>query len=127
MRLEGLIGGPTETCGAHLTLRQAAQRMFAAEMGSMGVVAGPTLIGIITERDLLRAVAQGADADDTTVGDWMTSPVDTFSPLTEVEEAAVWLLETGYRHLPVVEDGRLLAILSMRDLLAAVVEPGRGD
>ncbi len=124
MILGGLIGAVTETCTAELTLRQASQKMVAGEIGSMGVVAGPALIGIITERDLMRAVAQGADVDRATVGEWMTDPVDTFSPLIDVEEAAVWLLESGYRHLPVVEDGRLLGILSIRDLLAAVVEPG---
>ena len=57
----------------------------------------------------------------------MTGSVDTFSPHVEVEEAALWLLESGYRHLPVVDGDRLLAILSIRDVLAAVVDPDRGQ
>jgi CBS domain-containing protein len=119
-----LIGGSVEVCTADETLRQAAQRMFVGDIGSMGVMAAGKLIGIITERDLMQAVATGADADLATVGDWMTTAVDTFSPVVEVDEAALWLLETGYRHLPVVDDDRLLAILSIRDVLAALVEPG---
>ncbi len=127
MRLGGLIGGPVEVCAVDRTLRQASQQMFAGDIGSMGVLAAGKLIGIITERDLMSAVAQGADVEVATVGEWMTASVDAFSPLVEVEEAAVWLLETGYRHLPVVEDDRVLAILSIRDVLAALVEPSEGE
>ena len=123
MRLGELIGGAVEVCSPDLKLRQASQQMAVGDIGSMGVMAAGRLMGIITERDLMGAVAQGIDVDVATVGEWMTSPVDTFSPLVDVEEAAMWLLETGYRHLPVLEDGRLLAILSIRDVLAAVVEP----
>lgn len=123
MRLGELIGGTTEVCSGESSLRDAARRMVAAEMGSMGVIAGGKLVGIITERDLMRAIARGVDPDAATIDEWMTSPVDTFSPHVEVEEAALWLLETGYRHLPVVEDDRLAASLSIRDILAAVVDP----
>lgn len=127
MRLGELIGGTTEVCGGDLLLRDAARRMVAGEMGSMGVIAGGKLVGIITERDLMKAVARGADPDAVSVDDWMTGSVDTFSPHVEVEEAALWLLESGYRHLPVVDGDRLLAILSIRDVLAAVVDPDRGQ
>jgi CBS domain-containing protein len=123
VRLGELIGGTTEVCSGDLSLRDAARRMVAGEMGSMGVMVGARLVGIITERDLMKAIARGVDPDAATVDEWMTASVDTFSPHVEVEEAALWLLETGYRHLPVVEDERLAGILSMRDILAAVVNP----
>ena len=126
MRLGELIGGTTEVCGGDLSLRDAAQRMVAGEMGSMGVMAGGNLVGIITERDLMKAIARGADPNLATVDEWMTGSVDTFSPHVEVEEAALWLLETGYRHLPVVDEDRLVAVLSIRDVLAAVIDPNRG-
>ena len=125
VRLGDLIGGSTEVCSGDLSLRDAAQGMVAGEMGSMGVLTGGKLVGIITERDLMKAIARGADPDTAIVEEWMTSTVDTFSPHVEVEEAALWLMETGYRHLPVVDGDRLVAVLSIRDVLAAVVDPGR--
>ena len=58
------------------------------------------------------------------VRDWMTGDPDTFSPETDVEEAASWLLEAGYRHMPVMEGDELLGVVSTRDLLWAIVEGG---
>jgi CBS domain-containing protein len=55
------------------------------------------------------------------VSKWMADAPDTFSPDVEVEEAAAWLLEVGYRHMPVMADGELLGIVSIRDILWAMV------
>lgn len=90
--------------------------------GSLGVVDGMKLLGLITERDLVRAMANGADLDRVTVSSFMSRDPDIFSPEFDVWEAAEWLAESGYRHLPVVEDGALLGIISVRDLLLALVE-----
>ena len=90
--------------------------------GSLGVVDGMKLLGLITERDLVRAMANGADLDQVTVSSFMSRDPDLFSPEFDVWEAAEWLAESGYRHLPVVEDGALLGIVSVRDLLLALVE-----
>ncbi len=89
--------------------------------GSLGVVDGMKLLGLITERDLVRAMANGADLDQSTVSSFMSRDPDIFSPEFDVWEAAEWLAESGYRHLPVVEDGTLLGIISIRDLLLALV------
>ena len=123
MRLSGLIGGTAELCGAEATLGEAAQAMINASTGSLGVIQGRDLVGLITERDLMRAVASGTDVTTASVGEWMSSEPDTVSPDVDVEEAALWLLETGYRHLPVMEDGHLLGIVSIRDLLWAILAP----
>lgn len=80
------------------------------------------LLGLITERDLVRAIANGVDLDVITVSSFMSRDPDIFSPEFDVWEAAEWLAESGYRHLPVVEDGALLGIISVRDLLLALVE-----
>jgi CBS domain-containing protein len=80
------------------------------------------LLGLITERDLVRAMANGADLDQVAVSSFMSRDPDIFSPEFDVWEAAEWLAESGYRHLPVVEDGALLGIISVRDLLLALVE-----
>jgi len=88
----------------------------------LGVVDGMKLLGLITERDLVRAMANGADLDQMTVSSFMSRDPDIFSPEFDVWEAAEWLAESGYRHLPVVEDGALLGIISVRDLLLALVD-----
>lgn len=95
--------------------------------GSLGVVDGMKLLGLITERDLVRAMANGADLDQMTVSSFMSRDPDIFSPEFDVWEAAEWLAESGYRHLPVVEDGALLGIISVRDLLLALVEDDGDD
>ena len=122
MNLESLVGGGAEVVGPEATLREVAQSMVKSGVGSVGVVDGHELVGILTERDILRAVADDMDLDDTLAATLMTPAPDTFSPDVDVEEAASWLIETGYRHLPVMRDGELLGIASIRDLLWAMVE-----
>jgi CBS domain-containing protein len=95
--------------------------------GSLGVVDGMKLLGLITERDLVRAMANGVDLDHVPVSSFMSRDPDIFSPEFDVWEAAEWLAESGYRHLPVVEDGALLGIISVRDLLLALVEDDEDD
>ncbi|MDF1595784.1 MAG: CBS domain-containing protein [Acidimicrobiia bacterium] len=117
MKLHGLVGGRTEVCGPETTLRDAADAMLGAGVGSIAVIDGPRLTGILTERDLLRAAADGVDPTDELVRDWMTVDPDVTSPESEVRDAAKWMLEIGYRHLPVMEDNELLGIVSIKDLL----------
>ena len=124
MKLGGLVGGGAEVIGGEATLEDAAEVMIDAGIGSLGVIEDRSLIGILTERDVVRAVADGEDPQEATVAEWMTEAPDTFPPDVDVEEAAAWLLETGYRHLPVMEEDELLGIVSMRDLLWAIVEGG---
>lgn len=121
MKLGALVGGSATVIGPEATLADAAEALVADDVGSLGVIADRDLVGIITERDLVRALASGADPEDDLVSDWMADAPDTFSPDVDVEAAAVWLLEVGYRHMPVMEDGELLGILSIRDILWAVV------
>ncbi|MDH5372016.1 MAG: CBS domain-containing protein [Acidimicrobiia bacterium] len=124
MRLRDLITTPPEVCGEHITIVQAAKEMVTAGVGSMGVLEEGRFVGIVTERDVLEAVAGGYDVASEPVRCCMTRHPDVFSPDTDVYQAAEYLLETGYRHLPVVED-ELIGILSIRDVLAGVIDPGR--
>lgn len=124
MKLRDLIENSAETMSPASTLREAAVAMVAGEVGSMGVIDDGALIGILTERDILDAVAMGVDFDQAVVGNHMTRNPDVFSPDTDVAQVAEWLLETGYRHVPVVDDD-ISAILSIRDILAALIDPGR--
>ncbi len=124
MKLADLISTPPEMCGSDITMAQAAAEMVSAGVGSMGVMDEGKFVGIVTERDVLEAVAKGFDVDSEPVRCCMTRSPDVFSPDTDVYQAAEYLLETGYRHLPVVED-ELLGILSIRDVLVGIVDPGR--
>jgi CBS domain-containing protein len=74
------------------------------------------IVGIVTERDLMRAVAQRARAAEARVRQWMTESVVTIEPDTEIKDAAKMMFEKNFRHLPVVKDGRLMGIASLRRL-----------
>ncbi len=124
MKLGSLVGGSASVIGQEATLEDAATAMVDDGTGSLAVIEGRELTGIITERDIVGAVAEDADPAEALVKDWMTAEPDTFSPEVDVEEAAAWLLETGYRHLPVVAEGELLGVVSIRDLLWAITEGG---
>jgi len=108
------------------TLRAAAERMWRNQTGSLLVVADGRLTGIITERDLLRAVALGADPGTATVDEAMTTEVLTVPPDLPLREAAQEMASRWIRHLPVVEDGQLLGVVSMRDVTGvfAALVPG---
>jgi CBS domain-containing protein len=81
------------------------------------VLDGERLVGILTERDVLRAVARGI-RDDAVVHEWMTTDPDTIDPDETTEHAATLMMHGGFRHLPVTEGGAVVGILSIRDLMA---------
>ena len=121
MKLGALVGGSATVIGPEASVADAAEILIEGGVGSLGVVSDRQLIGIITERDVVRAVADGADPEDEVVSDWMSDAPDTFSPDVDCEEAAAWLLEVGYRHMPVMDDGELLGIVSIRDILWSII------
>src|ERR1041384_1399185 len=99
------------------TIGEAAEKMNAASVGA--VVVGEDfvrIVGIVTERDLLRAVASRARAAEARVRQWMTLDPVTIDPDTTIDEAAEIMFEHNFRHLPVVKDGRPLGIVSLRRL-----------
>ena len=116
MRVEALVSGESDVVGPETTLGAAAAVLIARSIGALAVVDGRRLVGIVTDRDLVRAVSAGADVEEP-VSDWMTAGPDTVSPDVSVSEAADWLLETGYRHLPVAVGEELLGIVDIRDVL----------
>jgi CBS domain-containing protein len=98
-----------------------AQRMAERNVGAVLVLEDGRLAGIMTERDLMRAVARGL-ADDALVGQCMTADPDTIRPDDTIEHAAVLMIHGGYRHLPVVDGDEVVGVLSIRDLVQVVVE-----
>jgi len=104
-----------------VSLTEVAQRMVAKDVGAALVMQGGRLAGILTERDVLRAVADGL-AGETTVGDWMTRDPDTLEPHESTEHAAVLMIHGGFRHLPVTDGDEVVGMLSIRDLMRIVLE-----
>jgi CBS domain-containing protein len=102
------------------TLGEAAERMAEAGVGSSVVLDGGRLIGILTERDLLKAVAGRVHTSEARVREWMTADPVTAEEATSASEAMQTMLEHGFRHLPVVEAGRTTGVVSLRELVQAV-------
>ena len=122
MKIRELVGGSAYLCGPELTLAQAAEEMDREKIGALAVTEQGELIGLITERDVLRAVAKHASLPTETVKEWMTTDPDTIGGDVPVEEAATWLLSAGYRHLPVVDNGELIGMASIKDILWSVFD-----
>lgn len=98
------------------SLADAARKMWEQQTGSLLVLEGGALIGIVTERDVLRAAAHGTDLAATSVREVMAAEVITVDAATSLREAAALMTEHWIRHLPVMEQGKLVGIISQRDL-----------
>jgi CBS domain-containing protein len=98
-------------------LTEAAARMRDHQVGSLMVVEGEDLVGILSERDILRAVAEGLSPALTEVRQCMTRDPITARPGMPADEAALIMIERDVRHLPVVEGSRLVGMISAKDLL----------
>jgi citrate synthase len=108
------------TASASDTVGATCERMLnraGGKVGSVVVTDGDRTIGILTERDLVRAAAAGVDLSTAKVSEWMTGDPDTVTPDMPLNLAYISLVEHNYRHFPVCQDGRLLGIISMRDML----------
>ena len=116
MRVEEIMTQPAVTDATDVPLARVAELMWRQQTGSVVIVEDRRIAGIITERDVLRAVAAGEDAADVLVGDVMTTEVITTGPDTSVRDAARTMAEHWIRHLPVVDGGELVGMISQRDI-----------
>jgi CBS domain-containing protein len=109
------------------SLSEAARKMWDQQTGSLLVMEGEQLLGIITERDILRAVATGTELDKTRVEEVMVRDLITIEPGASLRAAAHVMTDKWIRHLPVLDRGKLVGIISQRDLAgvlgAALNEP----
>jgi citrate synthase len=119
-----IMSSPVVTAGPDETVSDAAARMAEAKVGSVVIVEGDRPVGILTERDLIRLAAGATLASEAPLSDWATTDPDTIPPETEASDALETMERHGYRHLPVVDDGRLVGIVSLRDLVrVARIQP----
>jgi CBS domain-containing protein len=99
------------------SVADVAASMLKGRFGSAVVMEGSTLMGIFTERDVLRAAAARADLTSARVADWMTGDPVTASPDMETGEATEIMMSQGFRHLPVMDGNTITGIVSLRDIL----------
>jgi CBS domain-containing protein len=104
------------------SVQTAIGRMLEENVGSVAVCEGPRIVGIFTERDVLRLAGRRARFDEVPIADVMTTRLVSVSPDDEILAAARLMGEHRVRHLPLIEDGNLLGIVGIRDVLAALVE-----
>jgi CBS domain-containing protein len=105
-------------CGT--TMRQVAEALAADEIGILPVIANEHLVGVVSERDVVRHLANGADPDHVLVEDIMTTDLLQVTPETSIAEAAQLMVEAGVRHLPVLDGEAVAGVVSARDVLAVL-------
>jgi CBS domain-containing protein len=103
------------------TVQLAIARMNEENVGAVAVCEGDKLVGIFTERDVLRLAGEGSQFGELKMRDVMTTRVLTLSPDVEIIDAARLMREKKIRHVPVVVDGNLLGIVGIRDVMGALV------
>ena len=126
MRVSEAMSRELTMAGPETTIAEAASLMSQRRVGSTLVVAGGELLGIFTERDIVRAVSHDASAMRERLEHWMTRNPRTITPDTELDAALKAMLEGHFRHLPVVEGGQLVGMLSMRDVSRVSLEQDQG-
>ena len=113
MRTEFITVAPEDTLG------EVAEKMTALNVGSVVVKDFGTLIGILTERDLLKAMAARVHSSEARVRQFMTVDPVTAAPEMDCEEAEQLMLDRGFRHLPIVEGSDVVGVVSLRRVVAA--------
>lgn len=123
--LAEIMTAPVFTIAPGASVAEAADAMVRGGFGSAVVLDGTLLAGIVTERDVLRAAASGAELTRSPVSRWMTRDPQTAEADLDADRAAELMLGGGFRHLPVVEGNTLVGIVSLRDLLSSRVRRRR--
>jgi CBS domain-containing protein len=120
-RVADLMAADLLTVEPDAPLTEAVRSMDDRRVGAVLVLERERLVGVFTERDVLRAVAQGL-TPEATVGEWMTRGPETIESDDTADHAAVLMIHGGFRHLPVVDEGKVVGILSIRDLMRSVLD-----
>jgi CBS domain-containing protein len=117
MKVEDVCRHGMFTIAASESLAVCARGLEAAAISAFAVVDGTDIVGIITERDLVRALAHGDDARRKLVRDFTSQGLLTAEADEDSRSAAHRMLDAGIRHLPVVRRGSVIGMISMRDML----------
>lgn len=123
LRVSDLVHRSPVTVHPDDTLREVAAVLAREEIGAVAVRGADEVVGIVSERDIVRALADDADPDDDRAADVMTYDLVSIGPDALVHAAAVLMIGGQIRHLPVLRDGHVTGIISMRDVLEALEFP----
>ena len=123
MKVSDLMTQAAVTDAPDDTLAEAAAKMRQQQTGSLLIMEGDSLSGIVTERDVLKVVGSGQDPKNVSLRDVMTRDPVTVDPDSSIQDAARIMFDKWFRHLPVTTpDGNVVGIISLRDLLSLVAE-----
>lgn len=109
------------TAAPDTPINEVAEAMVRGRFGSALIMTGSMLVGIFTERDVLRATAAGDDPSSTPASKWMTPDPATAPPDQDTGAAAELMIGQGFRHLPIVDGTNVMGVVSLRDLFSARV------
>lgn len=122
-----LMRWPVATVSGATSLAQVAEALATDEVGALAVVDHDSMIGVISERDVVRQVAAGADLEHTRASDMMSTDPVTVQPGDALSHAAQLMMEADVRHLPVLDKGEVAGFLSIRDLFGLYVRAASGE
>jgi len=121
-------GSAVHAVASTITVADAVAEMNKNKIGCVVIIDAGRIVGIFTERDVLRRiVGDGVDAKTTAVGDVMTKDVITIPPNTTVEQTMVLFADKRCRHIPVVDSGRLVGLISIGDISRWVADASRAE
>ena len=113
---------PVATVPGEASLLEVAESLAADGIGAIGVVENGHLAGVVSERDVVTHLAQGANPEHVTAADVMSTDLVTAHPNDQILDAARRMVDAQIRHLPVVEDDKIAGFVSMRDLFEVLID-----
>ena len=122
MKVSEIMSKTLTVVEPEVTLGEAATLMGERHVGSVVVSEDDRLVGILTERDIVRALSREHDAPARPVVEWMTKDPQTIAPDTEVRDALRTMVDAGFRHLPVVDGDRVAGMVSIRDVAGSMAD-----
>lgn len=122
MKISEIMTKAAVTDSADDTIAEACDKMRHAQTSSILIMDGERLVGIFTERDVVKLIARGGDPTDTRLKDVMTTDLVTIGPFTTLKEAANIMATKWIRHLPIVEGSKVVGMISQRDLTGVLAE-----
>jgi CBS domain-containing protein len=117
-----MVSTPVATVRPTATLREAARLLAADRVGLLVVIDHRGVRGVLSERDLVTAIADGEDVEVERVADFLVDDLVTVDEKVSVEDAARTMSEAELRHLTVARDGEVIGVVSIRDVVAALLE-----